>query len=124
VVLNTVESNDFKNIILDRLTFESKRTALKTLLDVKAIKSGFVKTNSNSFPTSKLIEEIRLVNFERINFAHYVHMVPWSKDDSIITLVEHRDSIKFKSYTLEKFNKIIERIQKATDEVRSVYGTT
>ncbi|RYY06385.1 MAG: hypothetical protein EOP43_06530, partial [Sphingobacteriaceae bacterium] len=67
---------DFMMIILDRMTFEAKRTSLKSILDKKAVTGGFIKTKNNSYPNGKLFDEIRLLQDQRNYFAHFPIILP------------------------------------------------
>ena len=113
----TTERRELKNLILDRLTFEAKRTALKTMLDSYEEKRGFIKTKSNKYPQSDLLNEIRLLNDQRNYFAHYYLAIPVKEEKLVICLAEYRDFVKTHKYTEEKFNAIIERIQSATKQL-------
>jgi hypothetical protein len=100
-------------IIIDRLTFENKRTALRTILDKKSIADGFKKTNSKSFPSGKFIEELRILQMHRNYFAHYHTSVNTAQPDSLISLIEFRDSRTILHYNQEKLFGLIERIDEA-----------
>lgn len=111
-----------KNLILDRMTFEAKRTALKAMFDEQSIKNGFIKSNRNSYPNSDLLNEIRLLNDQRNYFAHYYLALPLDDDckNSVICLTEYRDGIKVHSYTEEKFESIIQRIKDAVLKIENI----
>ncbi|MES2063562.1 MAG: hypothetical protein V4456_16665 [Bacteroidota bacterium] len=47
-----------QNIVFDRMTFESKRTSLKTILLNKAIEEGFEPSKKKGHPYKKLIDEL------------------------------------------------------------------
>lgn len=113
------KQDELRSIIFNRMTFESKRTSFKTILEQKAISKGFVKNKSNSFPKQKLLEEIRRLNDNRNHFAHYTLVANDKFIDNgyVIGLAEFRDSTKYKWYTKEEFKSIIERIRNATNEV-------
>ena len=102
---------EMMQVITDRLTFEAKRTALKNLLDKKSLASGFVKTNSKSWPSSSFLEELRLLNLERNIFAHYPTFL--TDKNSLICLIEFRDTESILSYDSKKYYSIFERINKA-----------
>lgn len=108
------------NIILDRLTFEAKRTAFKTIRNNIAIENGFVKNKSNKYPDSDLIHEIRRINDHRIYFAHFMIVMPDINSDKVISLVEFRDSTKIISYTEDEYNKLIADIKNAYDAIESM----
>lgn len=118
-VFDSSMQNSFRSIILNRMTFESKRSSFKTILEQKAIDSGFTKTKSNTYPHGKFLDEIRRLNDERNYFAHYtlVGNSDFDKNQYVIGLAEFRDSTKYKWYTIEDFNALIRRIRKATNDV-------
>ncbi|MFC1222689.1 hypothetical protein ACFE6N_02705 [Pedobacter sp. BG31] len=118
-VLDGAMQNSFRSIVLNRMTFESKRSSFKTILEQKEIASGFIKTKSNTYPHSKLIDEIRRLNDERNYFAHYtlVANVGFDENHYVIGLAEFRDSTKYKWYTIDEFNTLMMRIRKATNDV-------
>ncbi|SHN30508.1 hypothetical protein SAMN05216524_10942 [Mucilaginibacter sp. OK098] len=106
---------DLMNIILNRLTFEAKRTALKTILDRKT--PDFIKTKNNTWPSSKFIEELRLLNNERNIFAHYVDTFKES-ETAIISLMEFRDKSKIVEYDWSKYELIVKRILSALKKLQ------
>lgn len=109
-----------KNLILDRLTFEAKRTALKAMLDEYEKKHGFIKTKNNTYPHAKLLDEIRLLNDQRNYFAHYYLAIPQEKPHLIICLAEYRDYVKTHDYTIEKFDSIIDRIKETVNKLNEL----
>jgi hypothetical protein len=117
--INTVESNDFKNIILDRLTFEAKKTALRAMMDQKSIQDGFIK-GKKAYPSKKLIDELTYLNNEGVAFAHYVAVIPWTPDNTILTLYENRDKMKPRTYSKEKLQEILQRIVDATNTIHKM----
>jgi hypothetical protein len=98
---------EFSNIILDRLTFEAKRTSLKTILDKKAIEKGFVKTKNNKWPHAQFLDEIRRLNDHRNYFAHYLMTMPQTPTDKAIGLAEFRDNLKIITYTDDEIQKLL-----------------
>jgi hypothetical protein len=105
---------ELKNLILDRLTFEAKRTALKAMLDEKEKEKGFIKTKSNKYAHTELISEIRLLNDQRNYFAHYYLAIPAKfPSNLVICLAEYRDYVKTHDYTIEKYESILDRIEQA-----------
>ncbi|TFF35223.1 hypothetical protein [Mucilaginibacter psychrotolerans] len=106
---------DFMNIILNRLTFEAKRTALKTILDRKT--PDFVKSKNNTWPNSAFIEELRLLNNERNIFAHYVDTIKHD-ESAIISLMEFRDKSKIVEYDWPKYESIVKRILSALKKLQ------
>src|ERR1700761_274406 len=116
------ERRELKNLIFDRMTFDSKRTAFKAMLDKKAVENGFVKTKTNSYLHNNLINEIRLLNDQRNYFAHYYLAIPLNVTEYVIMLAEYRDSVKVHKYTFEKYNTIIERIKAVVKEIEILRG--
>jgi hypothetical protein len=104
-------------VLLDRLTFDGKRTAVKGLLDQRELNSGFVKTKNNSFKHGKLIDEVRQLIEIRNYFAHYLMVVDNANSDSVLTLLQFRDSTKLIVYTQGDFEKLIHRILQATSDL-------
>ena len=99
---------DFKCVILDRLTFEAKRTSLKAILDKKALEGGFIKTKNNSYPHSKMIEQLRRLIDERNHFAHYLLSIPQEINDLYpVVLIEFRDSKSLIGYSQADINALI-----------------
>jgi hypothetical protein len=115
---------DFPEIVLERMTFEAKRTSMKAIVDKLSEKGGFIKTKNNSYPHSKLFEEIRLLNDQRNYFAHYANLIfmkdEFQMDEFVVGLKERRDKNQVRKYTLEEFNALIYRIQKAAHDVNSM----
>jgi hypothetical protein len=110
---NQFKANQLQGIILDRLTFEAKRTSLRAILERRATDNGFVKTKNNSYPDSKFLDEIRLLNDERNYFAHYYLLTPSAPDGTIICLAEFRDQGRYIDYTEDQYNSIIYRMSDA-----------
>lgn len=112
----------FVEIVLDRMTFEAKRTALKALLDRKATDNGFIKTKNNKYPFGKLFDEIRILNDQRNCFAHYHLVLPPidSQENYVIGLSQYRDKLNYLLYTQELFDKWIVRIKNAESDLSDI----
>jgi len=106
-------------IVFDRMTFESKRTALKTVLLNRAIEDGFQPTKRIGHPFKKLIEELTHLNSIRNQFAHYPTIIATNKLEYsyAIGLEEYRDSPNSKWFTIDEIDTIINRIQSAKLEI-------
>lgn len=104
-------------IILDRLTFESKRTAVKSILDKKSDDTGFIKTKNNSYPYGKLFDEVRKLIDLRNNFAHFLDAYDSAEPKSVITLIKFRDKTDIIRYEQSEFDDLIFRIKKTTEDV-------
>ena len=115
------DGNDIMSILIDRLTFESKRTAYKAVLDKIAVKNGFVKTKNNKYAYSELLDEIRKLNEIRIQFAHYYLADADMDKGHVIALVEFRNSPSVYEYSQEMFDIIFERLENATKAVLKTY---
>jgi hypothetical protein len=102
-----------QNIIFDRMTFENKRTSVKTVLLDLELEKGFVKTKSNAHPHKKLLEDLNYLNTTRNHFAHYVTLQATSKIEyeHAIGLIEYRDSPTYIWYSKEKIDEIIAKIE-------------
>ncbi len=98
---------DFQMIVLDRLNFQSKKECFATVVNNKALKNGFIKTNNNSYPHSNLFKDIQEAQDERNCFAHYYLVVPLEHNETIITLAEFRDSLKFHEYSMDEYQNLI-----------------
>lgn len=113
--------NQFVFVILDRMTFEAKRTSIKSLVDQKSIENNFIKTKNNSYPHGKLFDEIRKLQELRNNFAHFSIAIPNEKTDSVIGLAGMRDKVDVIWYSLDEIDKINKRILKAADELIALF---
>lgn len=120
-ITNKKKEKDFLYIILDRMTFEAKRTSVRTLNEQKERAKRFIKTKNNSYPNSKLFEEIRLLQEERNRFAHFTIMIPHEETDAVIGLAYLRDGFDPLWYTDNDISNIITRIQDATMQLRKLF---
>ena len=109
-------------VLLDRMTFDGKRTAVKGILDNKVISEGFKKTKNKSYPHSKILGEVRELIEIRNFFAHYLTVIDHAKE-TVITLLQFRDSTKLLQYTQQDFDELVERIMKATSDVLGLIRT-
>ena len=115
------DDDSFQAIILDRLTFQSKKDALSAILNEKSKNAGFLKTKNNAWPNSKIIKAISEAQEIRNYFAHYNLFVPKSETECIICLAEFRDSLTLKQYTLDQYNEILTKIDDARESVYALY---
>lgn len=108
-----------QNIVFDRMTFESKRTSVKTVLFNRAIEEGFVPSKKRGHPNKKLMDELTYLNAVRNQFAHYPTMQATNKLEYsyAIGLMEYRDSPICKWFTFEEIDQIINRIYLAKVEL-------
>ncbi|MGN6181869.1 MAG: hypothetical protein ACTHNW_21995 [Mucilaginibacter sp.] len=104
-------SNDLIGILIDRIPVESKRTALKTLFDIK--NESDLSNHKKTSTYKKITESIRELIHIRNYFAHY-HSVMISdkmkESGMAIGLVQFRDSLKIHWYTESEFWKLIHKI--------------
>jgi hypothetical protein len=113
--------HDFANIILDRLTFESKKGAFNTIMNRKAAENGFLKTQNNSWPHGKLFKDIQECQDERNAFAHYFVLTPNEDDGTIIALTEFRDGVKVHGYTKIEYEALIKKMEVATRDIFDLF---
>lgn len=108
-----------QNIVFDRMTFESKRTSVKTILLNRAIEGGFEPSKKHGHPHKKLMDELTYLNSIRNQFAHFPTIQATNKLEYsyAIGLMEYRDSPNFKWFTFEEIDTIISRIQSAKTEI-------
>jgi hypothetical protein len=112
-----VNPDEFQSVILDRLTFQSKKEAFITVLNNISTGNGFVKTGKNSWPNSNLFKILGEAQDKRNHFAHHYLYVPERKIDAVICLAEFRDNLKVKIYTAKMYNDLLDRIKSATREI-------
>lgn len=113
------DRHKMQSIIFDRMTFESKRTSIRTVLLSREIDQGFTKTKSNSHPHKKLLEELTSLNALRNQFAHYPTIQATNEKEYsyAIGLMEYRDSPNFKWFTEREIEDIIKRIADAQKDI-------
>lgn len=117
---NNEKRIDFRFIILDRLTFQSKKDSLLALMNRYAESKGFVKTGSNSWPHSEVFKDIQFAQDERNKFAHYFLIVPETITDDYLILAEMRDGKGLINYDSKKYFDTVTRIQNAKIGVNSL----
>ncbi|GAC1308104.1 MAG: hypothetical protein NVSMB24_21210 [Mucilaginibacter sp.] len=104
--------NDLISILIDRIPFESKTKAFKTLLDIKYPKEN--GKHGKSF--KKLLDEIGKSARLRNQFAHY-HSVNFITDGLAIALFEFRDTPKMIQFSITDFNAKIDSIRSCALEI-------
>jgi hypothetical protein len=111
-----------RTILIDRLTFESKKNALKYLLDAKSdrdFKAGKYGNHNKNY--KKLVEDIVKLGKIRNYFAHYQAMLPSGQNDGILVrLVEGRDTFKVIKYTTSQFEGHINTIYKCFLAIKEI----
>jgi hypothetical protein len=111
-------SSDMKTIILNRLTFESKRTAFRYLCMQVDIKKGFIKSkNGKGYPHKEILAELRKLIDERNRFAHYSIIQPVDSEGIVIALAELRDRSILHKYTNSDIQKLFNRITKVQSDM-------
>lgn len=104
---------EIQTILLDRMTFEAKRSSFKKLLIEQDIKK---KSNYK-----KLFDELVLLNEQRNRFAHYPLREEFLEDDSYkdlaISLIRFRDGYDFINYSQEDVQSIVNRIHVAINYI-------
>lgn len=122
---NVTDRQKMQNIVFDRMTFESKRTSVKTILLNRAIEEGFEPSKKKGHPFKKLIDELTYLNSVRNQFAHFPTIQATNKLEYsyAIGLMEYRDSPNFKWFTVEEIESIINRIQLAKKEILKLTKT-
>lgn len=108
-----------QNIVFDRMTFESKRTSVKTVLLNRALEEGFEPSKKKGHPYKKLMDELTYLNSVRNQFAHFPTIQATNKLEYgyAIGLVEFRDSPNVRWFTFEEIDTIIDRIKSAKTEI-------
>ncbi|WP_461460439.1 hypothetical protein [Mucilaginibacter sp.] len=114
------ERREFKNYILDRLTFEAKRTAFKGLLDKQATEDGFIKTKNNKWAHGSLVDQIKKLNDQRVYFAHYYLAYPRPPGKYVICLTEYRDTLKSHDYSADRMELLILEIKQVAKEIEEL----
>ncbi|MGZ3945810.1 MAG: hypothetical protein ACXVJB_12775 [Mucilaginibacter sp.] len=110
--------HELVEILIDRIPFESKRTALKAIIDktdeedFKAGKHGKNKKNHKN-----LLEDIRKMAHIRNYFAHYHPVYLGNNPQWVIGLVQFRDSAKIIGYTQDEFDDFITDISRCRSEL-------
>lgn len=108
------------NSLIDRITFNEKKNILKSLLDKKAIEGGFIKTK-NKWPHSDLLHEIQDLTRIRNYFAHYVLDIyseeAYNRSPKECALVEYRDGVDRKWFSLDSVEILIHKIHKCQEEI-------
>lgn len=115
------KSFELRTILIDRLTFEAKKTALKFILDSKSerdFKAG--KHGNNKKNYKKLLEDIGKLGKIRNYFAHYQVMFPSPDGGNLIRLVEGRDQFKVIEYTTKQFEAHINTLNRCYSELRNM----
>lgn len=114
-----VDRRKMQNIVFDRMTFEAKRTSVKTILLNRAIDEGFEPSKKKGHPYKKLMDDLTYLNSIRNQFAHHPTIQATNKLEYsyAIGLMEYRDSPNYKWFTVEEIDSIIKRIQSAKEEI-------
>jgi hypothetical protein len=103
-------SNQIISILIDRITFENKRTALKKIFDIK--NKADMSNHKNTGIYKKIINALGELARIRNYFAHY-YSIPIPDDRKMhaaIGLVQQRDSNRLHIYTIALFYKEVDKI--------------
>lgn len=105
-------SNDLISILIDRLGFDNKRTALKVLFDIRNELDTSNHRKTSTF--KKIIDSCGELGRIRNSFAHYhsVMVTDKMKEDygTVIGLVQFRDSVKIIWHSRDDYFKIMDKI--------------
>ena len=111
--------NELISILVDRIPFESKRTALKAILDLLYVDKSAHNGGKKAKEFRVLLEEIGKMARIRNYYAHYLP-VPIPEEELAIALVQFRDSVNIIAYTKEEFNNQIKQINKCAEIVANL----
>lgn len=110
---NSEKINNLIDIIIDRIPFGDKRSALKLLIDQKDdedFKTG--KHGNKKINHKAILEDIRKFAVIRNHFAHYGIVHRPLAQNVAIQLTQHRDGSSIIEYTIDEFNDIISNMEK------------
>lgn len=115
-----------KSVIFDRMSFEQKKTSIRTMLLERGIQEGFVQTKTKRHPYKTLIDELTELNSIRNQFAHYPTVQATNRFEygSAIGLDENRDNGKMIWFSVEDIEMIIARIAKAQASIYALQKKT
>lgn len=112
--------NEFNELILNKLTFEQKKLAFKSIVQNKSIANGFVpKSKNDPWPHADLFSGIDSAQQDRNRFAHDYTLETENKD-SIIVLAGFKNEYTANHYTLDKFNLLITKVRGLTSRVHAM----
>lgn len=111
---------EFIMTIMDRMNFESKRSSLKSIFDNIEVSNGFAKTKNNSYPNSKLFDEIRRLNDQRNYFAHHM-LTSNPPKGKVIGITEMRDDINTRWYSEEEIEKEVTGMFNAVKKLDEIW---
>lgn len=111
--------NELISILIDRISFESKRDALKVVLDLiyldKTAHNGGKKVKEFKVLLDEIGKAARIRNY----YAHYLSTN--LRDETIaISLVQFRNSSNIIVYTKDEFNNQISQINKCAKAVADI----
>ncbi|MDB4922259.1 hypothetical protein [Mucilaginibacter sp.] len=110
--------NEIISVLIDRLSFDGKRTALKALLDLKYPKIENIHNSGKVRNFKKLLDEIGKSSRIRNYYAHYFSVDYSNFPQVAIALVQFRDSVNIIIYKKNEFDKQIQDINKSFIEVQ------
>lgn len=109
-------------ILLERMTFDSKITAMSAIMDDAQRIAGFIKTKKGRYPHADLIKNIKTIKDERNYFAH---QPAWIRPDVLdhypsVAFVNFRDTAKIEFYDQTRVSKLIELIHGVVKEIEEL----
>lgn len=117
--LSSIEEkqNEIYYFLLDRMTYEGKRTAFEAILKKNNTQEEFKRTSK------KLIDDIRKVIYQRNYFAHF--LINFDPIEAVnhpgeIGFIEFRDGEKTVWYSREKMIKFVELTNKCILEIQNL----
>ena len=110
------------SVLIDRINFEGKATALKTLLDRKNVWDEFQNDRHDKKIYRKITDGLRSVSQRRNYFAHY-HILDVVHDKNIVIgLIQFRDSTNLITFTHEQFENLVAEIMNLKKQIISLLG--
>jgi len=102
--------NELVSILIDRINFEGKATALKALFERRNAYDEFIHNRHDKKIYRKITDGLRSVAQKRNWFAHY-HLLDVVHDKNIVIgLIQFRDSTNLITYTHKQFEDLIAEI--------------
>jgi len=110
-------ANELISILIDRISFEGKATALKALFERKNTFDEFMNNRHDKKTYKKITDGLRSVAQKRNWFAHY-HLLDVVHDQSIVIgLIQFRDSTNLITYNHKQFENLIAEILNLKNQI-------
>jgi len=114
--------NELISVLIDRISFEGKATALKALFDRKNAHDEFINNQHDKKTYKKITDGLRSVAQKRNWFAHY-HLIDVVHDKNIVIgLIQFRDSTNLITYAHKEFENLITEILKVKNQLIWLLG--